>query len=125
MKPIDGDALIKEFEKWRKEVARDENMGYADELAHTSGMLEAISGAISEILIAPAIPAESFNHAAWEENSWEDVKADSGEHTLATARCSRCKLWCEQVRDWTGRVEYEYCPHCGARMDGGETNAAD
>jgi len=120
MRPIDGDALEKVLDKWRKDIARDADKGTADEMAETHGMLEAISGAISELLLLPVIPAESFNHAAWEMNEWEDVKAKSGEHTLCTARCTRCKRWCEQVRDWTGRVEYEFCPHCGARMDAWE-----
>lgn len=118
MRPIDGYELEKRLDEWRKDIARDADKGTADEMAETHGMHEAICGAIAELLLMPVIPAESFNHAAREMNEWEDVKAESGEHTLCTARCTRCKRWCEQVRDWTSRVEYEYCPHCGARMDG-------
>lgn len=117
MRPIDADALEKVLDERRKDIARDADKGTADEMAETHGMLEAISGAISELLLLPVIPAESFNRAAWRMNRYEDVKCESGDHTLATARCSHCKRWCEQVRDWANRIEYEFCPHCGAKMN--------
>ena len=72
----------------------------------------------------PAAEAEPVRHGRWEERSWEDMKAASCIHTIASARCSECGLWCEEVRDWTARVEYRFCPSCGARMDG-DLNADD
>lgn len=36
-------------------------------------------------------------------------------------RCSVCKIEME-VREYRGKPLFNYCPYCGARMDGGEND---
>ena len=51
---------------------------------------------------------EPVRHGEWEEERWVWTKAHAG------WRCSECK----------GRqiLKYNYCPECGAKMDGGSSN---
>ena len=53
----------------------------------------------------PTIEAEPVKHGRWinEPNCWY--------------RCSVCG---EHYPSTRGYMNYNYCPHCGARMDGGE-----
>lgn len=118
MELIDRDELLKEYDlahcvKYGNKDAKQQYHSY-DTL-----MMYEIADMIRD---APSVEAEPIRHGRWEERNWEDARADSGLHTIASARCSECCLWCEQVRDWTARVEYKFCPSCGARMDGGAEN---
>ena len=86
MRLIDADAL-KEWFKNHVIIGSDGKMRYSGKY------LESI---IDE---QPTVEAEPVRHGRWEERKWEDAKAGSGLHTIASARCSECGLWCEQVRD--------------------------
>lgn len=55
-------------------------------------------------------------HGQWECCTCEVVKSESFEYMVASARCSRCGRWCEQVPGCTGKVDYEFCPNCGCCM---------
>lgn len=36
---------------------------------------------------------------------------------IVTAKCSDCGKWCEQVNKFSSYMSYEYCPHCGKKMN--------
>ena len=61
---------------------------------------------ISDIAKAPTIEAEPVKHGRWEWDT-EDIY-----------RCTVCyeKV---HVKEVMGRPDWEYCPNCGAKMDGG------
>lgn len=42
-------------------------------------------------------------------------------------KCSKCKYTVPYRKAvlFNGKRSYNYCPHCGAKMDGGADNAAD
>ena len=56
-------------------------------------------------------------HGAWEECGW--VKFDGRKHTRrskAGLRCTACLFAFKKTLLW----RKNYCPNCGAKMDGGE-----
>lgn len=61
--------------------------------------------------------------AHWEntdETVWDARNKDSGEEfeiSIATAKCSVCGKWAEQVNAFPPYMHYEYCPHCSRKMD--------
>ena len=61
---------------------------------------------ISDIAKAPTIEAEPVKHGRWEWDT-EDIY-----------RCTVCyeKV---HVKEVMGRPDWDYCPNCGAKMDGG------
>lgn len=55
-----------------------------------------------------------------DETVWEARDKDSGQELeidIVTAKCSSCEKWCEQVNTFTLYMHYEYCPHCGRKME--------
>jgi hypothetical protein len=41
-------------------------------------------------------------------------------------KCSVCGAWAGIIEGGTlDGVDFDYCPNCGAKMDGGDNNAAD
>ena len=62
---------------------------------------------------APTVDVEPVRHGKWIEHKW----AEECEGLLiSNYECSKCSEW---VRD-----ETDYCPNCGAKMDG-DMNAAN
>lgn len=82
---------------------------------------------LEDIVDAPALDVAQVVHARWEmvdrEAFWigdDEIWKETGRPTIRKMPvCSICK-----TQFGTGALEYNYCPNCGARMDG-EENAAD
>lgn len=103
MRPIDADALIEKFAKWREELQNEREDEQGDEKINIEGAIEALECCIAGIESTPTIEAEPVKHGRW-------IQLDRD-----IAVCSEC-----------GRHEnallvdsYPYC-HCGAKMDGGK-----
>ena len=106
---VDIEPLELEFEKryldYRKRSQR-EFPGYIqvdDGLTISAMIMESCLDSLRE---APAADVAPVTHARWIKNGvyWS---------------CSRCGRWQHE------RVEpqwWNYCPHCGAKMDGGDNN---
>ena len=75
---------------------------------HTIGM------AIDFIKNYPAADVQSVKHGQWICEFYNDV------FDVYQADCSACKRESTNKYDKVSE-SYEYCPHCGARMDG-DTN---
>lgn len=51
---------------------------------------------------------------------WDAKDKDSGQEfeiSIVTAKCSVCEKWSEQVNTFSPYMHYEYCPHCGKKMN--------
>ena len=89
MRLIDADALKKQF---------PENIGVG--LWHFTGVWAVIAN-------APTIEAEPVRHGRWVSD-----EADILFH------CSVCETQISTSWDYDCDEMWNYCPHCGARMDG-------
>lgn len=79
---------------------------------------------LHKIMDIPTIESEPVRRGRWERHSFEHIRCleNFGYRILSTARCSVCRRWAEHVDDIEKIVTYDYCPNCGARMDGGADN---
>lgn len=84
-----------------------------DELLHHSRPLALAYLALTEDASAPVV------HGWWTEEDW--VEMDSDGHLVRTPkaalRCSNCRHCFKKELLWKDN----YCPNCGAKMDGGNS----
>lgn len=65
----------------------------------------------------PTIETELVKHGKWEETS--NVRK-IGKCNIPISKCSRCGFsFCDILNN---NELYNYCPNCGAKMDGGENH---
>lgn len=112
MRLIDADALIKDIAKsirladeWEKEShEKKDKIG----LKYAIDTRRSLLSMISRIKEAPTIDAEPVRHGHWiirGGDMW----------------CSECGY--EDVTENGEPEDYHYCPHCGTKMDGGDSDA--
>lgn len=107
---IDREALRKVLENWR-----DAHADVDDEQG--CGLLEDV---IWEVDAQPAADVVPVVRGWWEKEPssyWRWTSSGAVAVTRTTYRCGLC-----------GRgtaVKSNYCPNCGAKMDGGDSDAAD
>lgn len=68
-------------------------------------MVQTVASLTEEV--GKMIEAEPIRHGRWSEN------------TYGYRKCSECEV-AIRVEECMGEPIYNYCPNCGARMDGGE-----
>lgn len=76
------------------------------------------------IRYAPTIDAAPVVYGQWEEVDW--VEPDG--HSFGTVRILKAGLRCNQCANVFRKKllwKDNFCPNCGARMDGGEGHEAD
>lgn len=99
MRPIDADALVakmKAYDIWHETEYQD-------------GYFDGFSDGISEVEEAPTIEAELVKHGRWirpEGYCWRP-------------ECSECGYYGSAIDEPV--IPFNYCPHCGAKMDLEET----
>ena len=67
---------------------------------------------VEDVDKAPTVDAVEVVHGRWEPR--QDV--------IGFVRCSVCHD-CNIYGDWAEGKKWNYCPNCGAKMDGGVKNA--
>ena len=74
------------------------------------------------LLRQPAADVAEVHHARWEEADWHEYDAQSGEtirFPKAAIVCTNCRCAFKKDALWSRN----YCPSCGAKMDGGVDHA--
>ena len=95
---ISRKALLEELDKWINPCVNYDK----------SDFLSGIATAISEVETAPTVDAAPVVHGRWEP---------FGGKYYSRKKCSCC--------GWDGQEWikfYNFCPNCGAKMDGGNDN---
>ena len=77
--------------------------------------LATMTAAKREIAEMPAADVVPVVHGRW-------LHTDLAYHWTSLDECSVCGYHDEKRRHLG---DYSYCPHCGAKMDGGDSDAAD
>lgn len=100
--------VLRAYEEWAEWNHQETPIAMGDNLAEAADLIEAQAKEI-EKLRAQASPVV---HGRW-------IPHDRvfGDDFLV---CSKCQFVSE---DRSTRRYYHYCPHCGAKMDGGDDNA--
>lgn len=105
---IDREALRKVLENWR-----DAHADVDDE--HGCGLLEDV---IWEVDAQPAADVAPVVHGRWIRPHWKNNNY--------CCDCSECGGEAmHRDYQWYKNGVYPICPNCGAKMDGGDTDAAD
>lgn len=66
----------------------------------------------------PTVDVAEVGHGQWEEADWREYNAQSGEaicYPNAAIACTNCLCAFKKDALWSRN----YCPGCGAKMDGG------
>ena len=94
----------------------DENESYC----RVQLWFEKSNGEHQEKVLAIGKPSTKSCWTNTDETVW-DAKDIDGEQELETnivsAKCSVCGKWAEQVNVFPPYMHYEYCPHCGKKMN--------
>ena len=98
MRPIDADALKRYMCNKCEERSICEYYGFG-------------CGTMADIDKLPTIEAEPVKHGKWERHT-----NFAGNYYT----CTVCKNVAREMPECMGEPIYEFCPYCGARMDGKE-----
>ena len=88
-------------------IAEKYGLANGSVLGRHTGLADCIARDISEL---PAADVAPVRHGRWEWDT-EDIY-----------RCSNCAEK-SHVKEVMGHPEWDYCPNCGATMDGGDGNS--
>lgn len=116
---IDANAIIERLQNYYESLSPDI---YSEMIRR-----DEVSSCIAELINAPTIDAQPVkpmnDKAHWtdtDETVWDARDKDSGEEfeiDIVTAKCSVCGRWAEKVNAFSTYMTYEYCPHCGRKME--------
>ena len=106
---------------------RREDALFALRKAERGGSMTALTRlerAYAEIREMPAADVAEVVPAQWEESDWLEYDAQSCEtirYPKAAIVCTNCRCAFKKEALWTRN----FCPSCGAKMDGGNDNVSD
>ncbi len=76
-----------------------------------------IDGIIKYIEEHIAADVQEVKHGRWMDGKYFPFTPKKGTQGFQTATCSRCNIT-QSVNTYREKVMFNYCPYCGAKMDG-------
>jgi hypothetical protein len=112
VRPIDANALLIQMKEYLERREEEANM--------TGNRSACVTWDDAVILIknAPTVDAEPVRHGKWVDS--EAFKRPWFRHHIF--ECSVCRNTLDMDGVNAGRGDANYCPNCGAKMDGREEN---
>lgn len=111
---IDANALQAQFERKKVGIANQR---------YTEGWNDCMMRVKSMVSKAPAADVAPVVHGQWEWFDEDTGTPITGHEREWGWRCSRCKHELpDDYDDPDYRPMLDYCPYCGAKMDGGANN---
>lgn len=102
-------------------IAEKYGLANGSVLGRHTGLADCIARDISEL---PAADVAEVVPAQWEESDWREYDAQSCEtirYPKAAIVCTNCRYAFKKEALW----KRNFCPSCGAKMDGGNDNVSD
>lgn len=119
---IDRDALLAECAEAQKSDPNFDGRGWANHFINAAGEPSAEWDAVEAMIeYAPAVDAAPVVHGRWTERHVDEIEETTID-AWQSARCSVCGLY-HTTPYLYSFTDYKFCPHCGARMDGGDDDA--
>lgn len=118
MRPIDADALVASLEKSYRDLRE-----LYDQIKEDEGAKEVYQGELITFLeaILRAKNAPTLDYAPVKRGEWEKDKDDLfWGNSFIHMRCSLCGSEAHLNRFGMAYMLSQFCPNCGARMDGKE-----
>ena len=111
MRLIDADKLMKYLESiFNEHKAESSQDGHNDD-PFVDGESSAMHNVFEAISEQPTVDAQPVVHA-----HWIDEELELGED-FSIYKCSNCGEEFQLMDGTPNDNDYDYCPHCGARMD--------
>lgn len=84
-----------------------------------AGAKEILDSVGTNLCYIPAADVQPVKRGRWLEHHAIWIDQPEIEGWFVQAKCSECERWAHVMNPYTKSVDYEYCPHCGARMKEG------
>lgn len=94
--------------------------GDRDKMINSTEYIMNFLSCLSNYYVKKANKSATGNWTNTDETVWEAKDKDGKQEleiSIVSAKCSVCKRWAEQVNQMPPYMHYEYCPHCGVKME--------
>lgn len=93
-------------------------------LDQIEGYKKALDSIAEDVENIPPVNVQPVKRGRWLKHHAIWIDQPKIEGWFVQAKCSECEKWAHVMNPYTKSVDYECCPHCGARMDlkDGDTN---
>lgn len=113
---ISREAALKKIQMQLLDLEADQDKGEYSELCENRGARDALDEAIYDIRTLKAADVQPVKHGRWLKHHAIWIDQPKIEGWFVQAKCSECEKWAHVMNPYTKSVDYECCPHCGARM---------